>query len=50
MDEGEDWGEVARELHAAAKAEVRRQVTASTGRAAPDDDHVDTSRATTTQE
>ncbi|MCC6388310.1 MAG: hypothetical protein IT302_13130 [Dehalococcoidia bacterium] len=50
VDEGEDWGEVARELHAAAKAEVRRQVTASTGRAAPDDDHVDTSRATTTQE
>jgi hypothetical protein len=36
VEDGEDWNEVVRDLHAAAKAEVRRQVSASTGRAAPE--------------
>lgn len=33
VDEDEDWSEVVQELHAAAKAEVRREVSASMARA-----------------
>lgn len=36
VEDGEDWNEVVRELHASAKAEVRRQVLASTRHEAPD--------------
>lgn len=36
VEDGEDWNEVVRDLHASAKAEVRRQVSASTGRTAPE--------------
>lgn len=34
IEEGEDWAEVVRTLHGEAKAEVRREAAASTGRAA----------------
>lgn len=33
VEEGEDWAEVVRTLHGEAKAEVRREVASSTGRA-----------------